>query len=201
MGVDFSAVFQHSFDFTSIEHFKVELVKEVRFPHMTRCIKEVNEHNPHLKRQWSLTRERIIESYRSDPFDPVVIGDEEYIQVDGPGGFSFIFNRFICEFSPCFRWYSFIENPELQLEIRNICKEIADYFGYHFAIYMGDNYCALDYVFEGRDMDYYKTALKRRFGPSKTTINELIEKSESGWKSKGYFVDYFKEKGRGFGEL
>lgn len=30
-----------------------------------------------------------------DPFDPVAIGDEEYIEVSGPGGIDFIFNQLV----------------------------------------------------------------------------------------------------------
>lgn len=164
-----------------------------KFPNVIQCVLRVNKYNPHLDRPWSLTRERIIESWNFGAFDPVHLSDDEYIEVDGPGGFSFTFNKSICEFRPCFRWYSFIENQELQFEIRTICKEISNYFGYNFAIYMGDNYCASDYVFEGRDMEYYKAALIRRFGNSKSTISELIQYSSDGWKSEGYFIDYFSD--------
>ncbi|WP_342562214.1 hypothetical protein NST84_21670 [Paenibacillus sp. FSL R7-0345] len=193
MGVDFSAMFQHSLDLRSIEIFKDELVEGTAFPRVVQCISEVNQHNPHLVRPWSLNRERIIESHSYGPFDPVLFADDEYIEVDGPGGFSFIFNKNICEFQPCFRWYSFIENKELQFEIRTICKEISNYLGYNFTIYMGDNYCASDYIFEGRDMEYYKAELLRRFGKSKNTISELIQRSSGGWESEGYFIDYFSD--------
>ncbi|MGO4183432.1 hypothetical protein AB4Z17_19840 [Paenibacillus sp. TAF43_2] len=193
MEVDFSAVFKHSLDVTAIEVFKEEIVKGIRFPKVVKCMKEVNFHNPHLDRQWLLNRDRISESYNIEPFDPVLIGDEEYVELGGPGGFRFIFNKYICEFSPCFRWHQFIENQELQLELRAICQEFADYFGYNFAIYMGDNYCALDYVFEGRNMDYYKAKLMSRFGKAKLSIGELIQKTNSGWESEGYFIDDFND--------
>ncbi|MCL6602995.1 MAG: hypothetical protein K6T94_08995 [Paenibacillus sp.] len=193
MGVDFSAIFQHSFNLSSIEHFKDELIKGEKFPRVVQCISEVNQHNPHLVRPWSLSRERIIESHNYGPFDPEHFSDDEYIEVGGSGGFNFTFNKNICEFSPCFRWYSFIESKELQSEIRTICKEISNYFGYNFAIYMGDNYCASDYVFEGRDMEYYKADLIRRFGKSKNSINKLIQRSSDGWRSEGYFIDYFSD--------
>jgi hypothetical protein len=193
VGVDFSAMFQHSFDLRSIEQFKEELIKGTKFPKVVRCISEVNQHNLHLVRPWSLCRERIIESRNYGPFDPDRFADDEYIEINGPGGFSFTFNKNICEFRPCFRWYSFIENKELQFEIRTICKEISNYFGYNFAIYMGDNYCASDYVFEGRDIEYYKAALMRRFGKSKNTISELIQRFSEGWKSEGYFIDTFSD--------
>ncbi|MFB9324537.1 hypothetical protein ACFFSY_01110 [Paenibacillus aurantiacus] len=146
MGVNFTATFQHSLDFKSIQLFKDELVKGDRFPKMVQCISEVNKHNPHLIRDWSINRERIIESMNFSPFDPVIIGAEEYIEVSGPGGLDFVFNKSICEFNPCFRWYRFLDNPDLQLELRSICKEIADYFGFNFSIYIGDSYCTLDYV-------------------------------------------------------
>ncbi|NQX67576.1 hypothetical protein HQN90_15750 [Paenibacillus alba] len=97
MGVNFSAAFQHSFDYKSIQQFKQELIKGVRFPKIVKCVLEVNEHNPHLRREWSLNRERIIESCNFGPFDLVVIGDEEYIEVGGPGGFAFIFNKYMCD--------------------------------------------------------------------------------------------------------
>lgn len=192
MGVNFTATFQHSLDYESIQLFKDELVKGDMFPKMVQCISEVNKHNPHLIRDWLINRERIIESINFGPFDPVIIGDEEYIEVSGPGGLDFIFNKNICEFNPCFRWYSFLDNPDLQLELRSICKEIADYFGFNFSIYIGDNYCTLDYVFEGRDMGYFKTALKRRFGETKGTLNELLVRLDDGiWESEGYFIDQF----------
>ncbi|MDF2650364.1 MAG: hypothetical protein K0Q73_6169 [Paenibacillus sp.] len=193
MGVNVSAVYQHSFDLRSIEHFYEELTKGMKFPRVVQCISKVNQHNPHLVRPWSLQRERIIESYNYGPFDPDHFAGDEYMEINGPGGFSFIFNKNICEFSPCFRWYSFIENKGLQFKIRTICKEISNYFGYNFAIYVGDNYCASDYVFDGRDMEYYKAALMRRFGKPKNTISELIQRSSEGWKSEGYFIDYFKD--------
>ncbi|NOU91388.1 hypothetical protein GC102_37535 [Paenibacillus sp. LMG 31460] len=130
-----------------------------------------------------------------DPFDPVAIGDEEYIEVSGPGGFDFIFNKHMCDFNSCFRWYSFLENPELQLELRSICKEIADYFSSDFTIYIGDSYGALDYVFEGRDMEYYKADLIRRFGEDQTkcTLEDLLERSDKERKSDGYFIDSFND--------
>ncbi|MBD0382597.1 hypothetical protein [Paenibacillus sedimenti] len=185
MGVNFSAAFKHSFDFKSIQQFKEELIKEVRFPKIVQCILEVNEHNPHLRREWSLNRQRIIESINFGPFDPIVIG--------GPGGFDFIFNKYMCEFNPCFRWYSFLKSPELQLEIRSICKEIADYFCCDFAIYTGDSYGALDYVFEGHNMEYYKADLIRRFGDAKGTLQELLERSDKDRKSDGYYIDNFND--------
>ncbi|MDR6885404.1 hypothetical protein [Bacillus sp. 3255] len=193
MGVNFTATFQHSFDFKSIEKFKEELVKGDRFHNTVQCILQVNEHNPHLRKDWSINRERIIESMNFGPFDPIIIGDEEYIEVYGPGGFDFTFNKNICEFNPCFRWYSFLVNPNLQQELRNICKEIADYFGFNFSIYIGDSYCTLDYVFEGRDMDYFKEAVKRRFGESTETLKELLERADKAGNSGGYYIDNFPD--------
>lgn len=189
MGVNFTAAFQHSFNFTSIQRFKEELINGDRFPKIVQCIREVNKHNPHLKKEWSLIRERIIESINIGPYDPVVIGNEEFIKVGGPGGFDFTFNQYICEFDPCFRWYTFLKNPDLQLEIRSICKEIAEYFGCDFTIYIGDSYGTLDYVFEGQDMEYYRTDLIRRFGEAKGTLQELLERSDKERKSDGYFID------------
>lgn len=157
------------------------------------CIRHVIKYNPHLSCQWSINREHNSESLNWGNFDSVLIGDEEYIQVSGPGAFSFTFSKSICEFSSYFRWYSFIEDSELQLELRNICQEVAEYFGYEFSIYMGDNYCASDYVYEGREMQYYKTSLKKRFGEPKNTISELIMQTSNGWTSKGYYIDYFSD--------
>lgn len=195
LGVNFSASFQHSFDFESIQKFREELIKGVKFPKIVQYIANVNENNPHLRREWSLNRQRIIESLNFDSFDSLVIGDEEYIEVSGPGGFDFIFNKYMCDFNSCFRWYSFLRNPELQLELRSICKEIADYFSCNFTIYIGDSYGALDYVFEGRDMEFYKADLIRRFGEDQTkcTLEDLLERSDKEHKSVGYFIDSFND--------
>lgn len=192
LGINFTAAFQHSFNYKSIVQLKDDLVRGNKFPKTTHCIKTVNDQNPHLIREWSITRDRVIESRNVGQFDPVLIGEEEYIQLDGPGGFTFIFNKSICEFNPCFRWISFLSNSDFQLELRYICKEIADYFASNSSVYMGDNYGALDYVFEGQDMDYYLSSLREKFGESKSSLDELIDSSVTNkWILDGYYIDYF----------
>ncbi|TYP74650.1 hypothetical protein [Paenibacillus methanolicus] len=191
MGVNFSAILKHGMDFKAMERFQADLNEGTKFPRVVHCLREVSVHHPRLDREWSLTRDRNIESTNFGPFDSVHIEEEEYVELEGPGGFSFLFNAHICEFSPLIRWHSFLVNQELQTELRAICQEFANYFGYPFAVYMGDNYCATDYVFEGRDMDYYRTELLRRFGPGKTSILDLLQQTDVGWKSEGYYVDDF----------
>ncbi|NOU68813.1 hypothetical protein GC096_32850 [Paenibacillus sp. LMG 31461] len=84
------------------------------------------------------------------------------------------------------------EYSDFQLELRYICKEIADYFTSNSSIYMGDNYGGLDYVFEGLDMDYYSTSLMEKFGESKSSLDELIDSSVTNkWILDGYYFDYF----------
>ncbi|MBD8499339.1 hypothetical protein [Paenibacillus arenosi] len=191
MGVNFSAVFRNTLSSEDMYQLCDDLNQGSKFPTLQKFSEEIVKNNPHLNTIWKWS----YFSYEHSVTNTIEekLEADGYIELDGPGGFDLLFNRHIVELSSATRWLSFLSDLEHRNEMRMICYEIASYMGEIQAIYMGDKYCATDYVFDGNTMEEYKESLMKRFGSSKKTIDDLYIDLGDCWDSIGYFEDRFHD--------
>ncbi|WP_028596494.1 hypothetical protein [Paenibacillus assamensis] len=191
MGVNFSAVFHNTLSSAGMYQLCDDLNNATKFPTLQKFSEEVVKNNPHLNNIWKWSYFSFEHSVTNTIEEKLEA--DGYIELDGPGGFDLLFNRHIVELSSFTRWSPFLKNLVHRHEMRMICYEIASYMGKTKAIYMGDNYCASDYVYDNNTMEEYKQFLIKRFGSSKESIDDLYIDLGDSWDSIGYFEDHFHD--------
>lgn len=210
MGANFSAVIEHNLrDKASLDKFLEDLINR------TDLFPTIHKVTNYIGGQWEWVREldlslsfgisttnwakdllrkteeaKLHKRYKySNVWEEFT--DEGIIKLHGPDSvLEMMFNSHIFELSSYIRWSLFLKDKETQSTLRNICKELCSYFNNSYCIYMSDEFCASDYIYDGKLMNQYRDELIKRFGKSKQTIDDMYIENEDSWTTEGYYVEY-----------
>ncbi|MCR2805827.1 hypothetical protein [Paenibacillus soyae] len=207
MGANFSAVIEHNFrNRDSLDKFLEELnTRTDLFPTIHELTNSANAEWEWSRRldlpltfgtrttNWIADMKRKVDeaklhqSYKySTIWEELTV--EKTISLKAPGSIlEMEFNPHILELSSYIRWRAFL----LDNDLRKICKELCSYMDTRYCIYMSDEFCASDSIYEGRTMGQYREELMRRFGESKQNIADMYREIGDSWETEGYFIERF----------
>ncbi|MFS1511740.1 hypothetical protein VQL36_04785 [Chengkuizengella sp. SCS-71B] len=178
MGVNFNAMFTHSYNFNEIKAIPDTINNNGQMVYLNNIVYE----NSHSK--WELP-----EAYSELDFN---IGG--FVTVIGPNFLELTFGQYLCSLHHVIRWSTFISNKEAQMWLRNICYELSSVLGN--PMYIPDNYddCLTFVLEEGNHQDVNRF-LQKNFGSPNKTIESLNEKNEDlGFNGyQGYYIDTFAD--------
>ncbi|GBG10434.1 hypothetical protein PAT3040_05167 [Paenibacillus agaridevorans] len=211
MGSNFSAVIEHNLrNKNSLEKFLEDLISRTDlFPTIHKLTNHENDQWEWIREldipisfgiqmtSWVKDLKRKVEEAKlqkrykySNVWEELI--SEDRLELSGPDSIlEMKFNIHILELYSYIRWRSFLMDMETQSILRNVCKELCSYFDTNYCIYMSDEFCATDSIYEGKSMSQYREELMRRFGQSKQTIDDMYIKLEDSWTTEGYFIEYF----------
>ncbi|NOU97876.1 hypothetical protein GC093_32315 [Paenibacillus sp. LMG 31456] len=129
----------------------------------------------------------------------VQVGIGGSVEISGPCGVEFTLSEKVCYFHHYSRWKNFLLDEEIQLYLRKVAFDLANYFSSTYAIYVPDNgskeSVILDFIWEeeNKDINYIKNWLLERCGTPKEKIIHIYKKYNDYWDSEGYYIDYFTD--------
>lgn len=184
MGIDFTAVIDHSLSWEKMVRLKQILDRECS---LEKLPPPIPLPNPEPKKGWKWY------------FDPTFNGVEEelfekgFIFMTSASGFFVTLYRKGLDISHSARWYSFLQEKNIQLALRSAVQHIGRVVGGETAIYLPDSYYkpsgASDLLFDDNDISDVVLWLEENCGPPAKTIEDIYSETEEFWNGDGYFIE------------
>ncbi|MFS1512659.1 hypothetical protein VQL36_09505 [Chengkuizengella sp. SCS-71B] len=175
MGVDFQAIFTHSYKLS-------EIIKLPAILNENKTLQQIND-NTTDKWRWV------------DTDLELVFNRELFIDLVGPNDLDITFGKNLCVLYPGYRWKQFITNEHIQFKLRRICYELSHLF--ETPLYVPEIYECDGFVMDGKTMVDVKSYMYRRLGPPSPSIDVIIEKEnefeEFHGYEHGYLIDDFRD--------
>ncbi|MHA6529408.1 hypothetical protein [Paenibacillus sp. BAC0078] len=183
MGMDFTAYVGHSFTENDIYRLCHALSSE-KLVYIDQFIKHLYPYNPKdIGKPWQVV--------------PDSIGGT--IELNGPCGINLTFSEKVCYFHHYIRWDNFLLDEDIQLYLRKVSYDLANYLAASFAIYVPDSGAResgiLDFIWEdkNKDIQFIRDWLLQKCGEPKKRIKDIYKDYGDYCASEGYYIDFFQD--------
>ncbi|WP_409177278.1 hypothetical protein [Brevibacillus fortis] len=184
MGSEFTAIFEHKFKvYEDILNFKNVLNSSVHFKKI--LFNDIDtETKGYVDVDWNVGYTQglkdPLDKLNQDLFTTLMFGNRHKL----------IIGKNLCEYSCLVAWNDFLTNRFLQSEIRKICFEFSKFLG--TPIYLPDQYCYSDYVYDGNSMQDIIKSLEREFRHPLRILEFNESEYEESRVLKVYLIDSFE---------
>jgi hypothetical protein len=185
MGIDFTAILDHQLNWQELYALPERLNKYWNLPNQLQSW--VSEHVRSESTHWEWELNVKYSNAAEELFE---VG---YLYLDGPHGFwARVFKQAI-EITHLARWWSFLDEDDVQNGLRTAIKMIAKIARSEHILYLPDSSfppsLASDILYEGGNINDMLTWLKSEVGPPFSDPQVFIKKGTNDWDERGWFME------------
>ncbi|MFC4777316.1 hypothetical protein ACFO9Q_11030 [Paenibacillus sp. GCM10023252] len=109
----------------------------------------------------------------------------------GPGDFVLLVGKHLCELSSSIRWAAFLDNEEIQEDLRAIAFELSSWLGN--PLYAPDLFGLNAYLFDEHTMQEARIWLYREYGDPSSDMKSMLHDWKAENEYRKYYIDEFTD--------